>query len=310
MSVSGTPRSSLNRRWQISLRTHSTKTAIEGLLFVLPVVLGVLIFTYAPVAFSVYGSLTRWDAINPPEFIGLYNYQRLFSDYHFTNSVKNTFYFTLGSVPLAMLLGLGMAFLVNQKIRGVNLYRTAYFVPVVTSVIAVGIVWEWMFSAYFGPVNTLLGWFGINGPDWLHNTRWAMPAVIIVSAWQRAGYNMVLYLAGLQGIPRELYEAASIDGANSFQRATKITWPLLTPTTFFVLIISFIASFQVFGLIYVMTNGGPGTATAVYIYYLYQNAFQFFRMGYAQAMAWLLFLGIGLITLIQWKLQDRWVHYR
>ena len=292
------------------LRTHRTRIAIDGFFFVLPMVLGVLIFTYGPVLASIYGSLTRWDAINPPVFIGLYNYERLFNDHHFVNAVRNTVNFTLGSVPLSMLVGLIMAMLVNQKLRGVSIYRAAFFIPVVTSVVAVGIVWEWMFSSYFGPINTVLGLLGIAGPDWLYDASWAMYAVIIVYAWQRAGYNMIVLLAGLQGIPVEMYEAAAIDGASPMQKLFRITLPLLTPSIFFLLIMSFIASFQVFGLIYVMTGGGPGTATAVYIYYLYQNAFQFFRMGYAQAMAWLLFAGIGVITYAQWKLQKRWVHYQ
>jgi multiple sugar transport system permease protein len=179
----------------------------------------------------------------------------------------------------------------------------------VSNVVAVSVVWFWIYQPQYGVLNSLLAKVGIEGPAWLSSTTWAMPAVIMVSVWQGVGYPMIILLAGLQGIPHELYEAAKIDGASPWNQFWKITLPLLTPTLFFLFITQFISSFQVFGIIYVMTQGGPANETSVYIYYLYQTAFAFGKMGYASAMAWILFAIIGAVTFIQWKLQKRWVFY-
>jgi multiple sugar transport system permease protein len=199
--------------------------------------------------------------------------------------------------------------LCNRPSPGIALFRTAYFIPSVSSVVAVSVVWFWIYQPQNGVLNGLLAQIGIEGPAWLSSTTWAMPAVILVSVWQGIGYPMVILLAGLQAIPPNLYEAARIDGASSVNQFWKITIPLLTPTLFFLLITQFITSFQVFGIIFVMTQGGPANATSVYIYYLYQNAFAFGRMGYASAMAWILFAMIATFTFVQWKLQKRWVFY-
>ena len=285
--------------------------AIDGWLFITPVVVGTVLFSLVPVVFSLMVSFTEWDGLNAPVFNGLHNYALLLGkDRYFSQSVKNTLWFTFGSIPVSLALGLLLSLLVNQKIRGVGIYKTAYFAPVVTSSIAIAMVWAWIFAPDYGLLNTILAnVFGIMGPDWLNQSNTALFAVIIVQIWHTAGYNMVIYLAGLQGIPEHLYEAAKIDGASGWQQFRHITLPMLSPTTFFLLITSVISSFQVFNLIYVMTNGGPGYATSVYIYYLYQNAFSFFKMGYASAMAWLLFILIAAITLVQWQLSDRWVFY-
>jgi multiple sugar transport system permease protein len=192
---------------------------------------------------------------------------------------------------------------------GIALFRTAYFIPAVSNVVAISVVWFWVYQPQNGVLNTTLARVGLEGPAWLASTTWALPAVILVSVWQGVGYPMVILLAGLQGIPAELYEAAKLDGASPANQFRQITVPLLTPTLFFLLITQFIASFQVFGIIYVMTQGGPANATSVYIYYLYQNAFAFGRMGYASAMAWILFVLIATVTFVQWKLQKRWVFY-
>lgn len=284
---------------------------VDGWLFITPVVVGTVLFSLVPVVFSLVVSFTEWDGLNLPRFNGLHNYSLLIGkDRYFLQSVKNTLLFTLGSVPVSMAFGLLLSLLVNQKIRGIGVYKTAYFAPVVTSSIAIAMVWAWIFAPEYGLLNSLLAnVFGIRGPDWLNQSNTALLAVTMVQIWHTAGYNMVIYLAGLQGIPEHLYEVAKIDGASGWQQFWRITLPLLSPTTFFLLITSVISSFQVFNLIYVMTNGGPGYATSVYIYYLYQNAFSFFRMGYASAMAWLLFILIATITIVQWRLSNKWVFY-
>jgi multiple sugar transport system permease protein len=283
---------------------------LEGWFFIGPVILGVLAFQFVPIVISMYSSLTRWDGLQPPTFIGLANYgQLIFNDPFFRTTLFNTVYFTLGNIPFTMLLALGLAVLCNQKLPLTTLFRTAFFIPYVSNVVAVSIVWFWVFKPDNGILNSFLRLFGIAGPAWLTDLTWAMPAVILVSVWQGVGYPMIILLAGLQGIPEDYYDAAKVDGASILRRFRDITLPLLTPTLFFLLITQFIASFQVFGIIYVMTRGGPANATSVYIYYLYQNAFAFGKLGYASAMAWILFVLIATFTFIQWKLQKRWVFY-
>jgi multiple sugar transport system permease protein len=287
------------------LRRH-----VEGWLFIGPVIFGILAFQFVPILISIYASLTRWDGLTPPNFIGLANYgQLIFNDPFFHATLRNTLYFTAGNIPLTILLALGLATLCNQKLPGTTLFRTAYFVPYVSNVVAISIVWFWFYKPSNGVLNSMLSLVGISGPAWLSDLQWAMPAVILVSVWQGVGYPMVILLAGLQGISEQLYDAAKVDGATNWRRFRDITLPLLTPSLFFLLITQFIASFQVFGIIYVMTGGGPANATSVYIYYLYQNAFAFGKMGYASAMAWILFVLIATVTFIQWKLQRLWVFY-
>lgn len=279
-------------------------------MFIGPVILGILAFQLVPILVSIYASLTRWDGMNPPEFTGGDNYRRLVTeDDFFRETLQNTIYFTLGHIPLTIIFALALALLCNLNLPGISLFRTAYFIPAVSNVVAISVVWFWIYQPQTGVLNTALARIGIEGPEWLSSTTWAMPAVILVSVWQGVGYPMVILLAGLQGVPQELYEAAKIDGASHWNQFWKITIPLLTPTLFFLMITQFISSFQVFGIIYVMTQGGPANATSVYIYYLYQTAFSFGQMGYASAMAWILFAIIAMVTFIQWKLQKRWVFY-
>ncbi len=283
---------------------------LEGWCFIGPVMLGILAFQFVPILVSMYASLTTWDGMNAPAFTGLANYRRLLlEDAFFRETLRTTVLFTLGHIPLTIVFALGLALLCNLELPGIALFRTAYFIPAVSNVVAVSVVWFWIYQPQSGVLNTTLARVGLEGPAWLASTTWALPAVILVSVWQGVGYPMVILLAGLQGIPAELYEAARIDGASPGNQFRKITLPLLTPTLFFLLITQFIASFQVFGIIYVMTQGGPANATSVYIYYLYQNAFAFGRMGYASAMAWILFVLIATVTFVQWKLQKRWVFY-
>ncbi|SDS23883.1 carbohydrate ABC transporter permease [Microlunatus soli] len=286
------------------------RAALHGWLFIGPLVLGILAFQAAPVFVSLFTSFTNWDGVTTPKILGLANYRRMFAaDPQFWVTLRNTAVFVVGVIPLTVVVALLLAVLCNGRGRIWNgIFRTAYFTPYVTSIVAIGLVWTQFFTPS-GVLNQGLKIFGISGPSWLTDVHWAMPAVILVSAWQAIGYPMVILIAGLQAIPESLLEAARVDGANAAQRFFRVTLPLLTPQLFFVLITQIISSFQVFALIFVMTKGGPGTATNVYIYQLYQNAFTFGDLGYASAMAWFLFLIIGLITFVQWRLQRRWVFY-
>lgn len=293
---------------------QSRRRELTGLLFVLPVVLGTLILNVIPAAASLLLSFSEWDLLTPPRFIGLANFRELLTADPFAlGALRNTIFFVIGSVSLGMTLSLAMALLVNQPLRGIAIFRLAYYLPVVTSVVAVGLVWQWLLNSRLGLVNGMLAQVGVEGPAWLIEPGWAILAIIIASVWQLLGTNMMIFLAGLQNVPGDLYDAAKIDGAGAWRRLRDVTLPMLSPTTFFILITSIIGSFQVFGLVYVLTlaegAGGRSRVMDVWIYYLWQNAFSYFRMGYASAMAWLLFIVIGLLTLVQWRMATRWVFY-
>ena len=294
---------SWTRHWKV-------REALWGYLFLLPNILGFLAFNIFPLLFAIGMSFTRWDLISEPTFIGLGNYEKLFlEDESFRIAVKNTLFFTAMSVPAGTIISLLLANVLNQKIRGTTFYRTAYFLPVVSSSIAIALVWAWVFNPDFGLVNELLSTFGLPRLKWLASSTWALPAIVIVSVWRGIGPSTVIFLAGLQGIPEELYDAAKIDGANARQLFRHITIPMLSPTTFFVIVVSIIGSFQVFDLVFMMTQGGPGRATLVLVYYIYQHAFRWFGMGYAASIAFVLFIVIFILTLIQLRLSGRWVHY-
>jgi multiple sugar transport system permease protein len=272
--------------------------------------LGVLVFYLIPIGVSLYTSFTNWDGLTAHKIIGLDNYERiLLNDQVYRKVLGNTLYYVFGHIPLTILVALGLALLCHRAMRFVTWYRAAYFTPAITNVVAIGLVWTYFYMPQVGVLNGLLKLVGIEGPSWLADVRWAMPAVILLSVWQGAGYPMVILLAGLKGVPETFYDAAEIDGAGAWQRFRYVTLPLLTPIFFFLTITQFISSFQVFGSIFVLTHGGPANATNVYSYYVFQNAFQFSKMGYAAALAWLLFLIIGTITIVQWRLQKRWVFY-
>lgn len=290
--------------------TRSRWQRVEGLVYIAPVMLGILVFQFIPIVVSAYLSLTDWNGLNPAKFLGLDNYKEMFTgDPLFLETLRNTIIFTLVAIPMTTLLAFGLALLCNRRIRGLAAFRAAYFAPFITNIVAIGYIWYWIYRPDQGVLNSFLAVFGIHGPAWLSSPNLALLSVIIVSVWQGAGYPMVIFLAGLQGIPAELYESADLDGAGTWQRLIHVTIPLLTPSIFFVLITQFITSFQVFGVIYIMTQGGPGHATSVYIYYLYQVAFAFGKFGYAAAMAWLLFVVLAVVTYTQWRLQRRWVFY-
>ena len=288
-------------------RTRSSRRNVEGYLFLLPWLIGLVAFRLAPIVASAILSLMSWDILRPPHFIGLKNYGDLLHDPLFWTSLGNTLYFVAGSVPLVLILALSAALLLNRPLPGIGILRTVFYLPSVTTGVAVALLWTWMFEPQYGIIDTVLGWFHIPGPPWLGSTTWAMPAIILMSAWGLGG-TMVIFLAGLQGVPRHLYEAAALDGANAWRRFWNVTLPMLTPVIFFNLIIGVINSFQVFTQAYVMTGGGPANATLVYILYLYQQGFSFLHMGYASALAWILFVIVLGLTAIIFR-QSGWVYY-
>jgi len=277
--------------------------------FLTPSIIGFLAFTAFPVVASLGLSFVKWNLIRTPEFVGLDNYARALRDPMFWRVLKNTAVYTVGTVPTAMALSLALAIALNQKIRGVTLFRGLYYLPVVAPMVAVTMVWRWLYNSNFGMINYVLSLVNVPAVPWLTSMRWAMPSVIIMSVWKSLGSGMVIYLAGLQGIPQHLYDAAAVDGANAWQRFRHVTLPMLTTTTFFVMVTSIISSFQVFGQVFVLTRGGPANATATMVYYIFQNAFQSFRMGYASALSWLLFAAIFVFTLIQFGSQREQVYY-
>lgn len=288
----------------------------EGYLFLLPNISGFLIFTAFPVVAAFALSFFRWDLLTPPVYVGTQQFrQLLLDDPQFRRVLWNTAVFTFGTVPLRVVLSLLLAIVLNQRIQGITFYRTVYFLPVVSSLVAAALIWQWIFNGNFGLLNSFIwvmgDWLGIrlNPPDWLNSTMWAMPAVMVLNLWKNVGFTMVIYLAGLQAIPQELYEAAEVDGAGTWAKFRHITIPMVSPTTFFVLVMSLIWAFQVFEEPYIMTKGGPAFATTTVVYYVYLNAFRWFRMGKAAAVAWVLFAIIFVFTLIQVRYQRRWVHY-
>ena len=277
--------------------------------FLAPSLIPLLAFLVAPMLSSIGISFASWDLISPARWVGLANYRNLLHDEAFRSALLHTLYFVGGYLPLVFIGGLGVALALNQRLRRVGWLRTIYFLPVVTSWVVVALVWKWLLNPQFGVVNYLLGLVGIDGPGWWLDPHWAMPSIILASAWKDVGYVMVIFLAGLQAIPDEYYEAAAIDGAGRWSRFRHITLPLLSPATFMVIVISLINNFQVFDQVWVMTGGGPAGSTTVVVQQIVQNAFEYGRMGYASAMSWVLFAIILVITAVQLRLQKRWVVY-
>lgn len=277
-------------------------------LFIAPGVIIFSIFTFAAGAFAFYLTFHRWSIIEPNKpFVGLDNYRDLANDEQFRQSVLNTAYFTGGSVPITMALGLGIALLLNQPLRFRGVFRTMYFLPVVTPFIVSAILWKWLYNADDGLINYyLMKGHIIDQPLlWLSDQNLAMPAVIIMSIWAGVGFSMVIYLAGLQAIPEELYESAKLDGAGPFARLRYITWPMLRPTTLFLLVIGIISSLQVFTQIFIMTSGGPVNKTTTMLYYVYLWAFKYYDMGYAATLAFALFVMLLVVTVFQLRLFQR-----
>ena len=286
-----------------------SRRALVAAGFLAPGLLPLVLFTLGPMAASLIISLLRWDLLRPPRLKGLGNYAQLLGDPDFHAAVLHTLYFIVGYLPLAFVGGLAIALALNQRLRGVAIFRTIYFLPVVTSWVVVAFMWKWLLNPQSGIVNYALSFVGIHGPGWWTDPAWAMPSIILASAWKDLGFVMVILLAGLQAIPDDYYEAAAVDGAGRWARFWYITLPLLSPASFFVVVISLINSFQVFDQIWVMTGGGPVDSTSVVVLQIVRNAFSYGQVGYASAMSWVLFAGILLVTLVQLRLQRRWVTY-
>ncbi len=284
------------------------RPGLWALFFLAPSLVGFLLFTLGPVVASLVLSTTQWDLIGSPHFVGLRNYREILGDAVFGRVAVNTVAYSGGVVPLLLVVSLVLALALNRQFRGRTLYRTIFFMPVVSSTVAVAMVWRWIYAP-FGAINVGLTALGLPAVEWLTTTQWAMPSVIFMSVWQSMGYSMVIFLAGLQGIPQHLYDAAAVDGATGWRRFRYITLPLLSPTTFFVVVMAVITTFQVFGQVYILTGGGPAFATSTIVYYIYERAFLSLHMGYASALAWVLFAAIFGLTLAQIRLQRRWVTY-
>ena len=261
-------------------------------------------FIILPIIASFFISLLKWSLITPPEFVGIQNYIDLFKDEQFYIVLWNTFYYAVVTTIFGVIIPLFLATILNQKIKGAKFFKTAYFIPFITPMVVAAIVWGWIFDPNFGVMN----WLFHSNLKWLYDVNLAMPALILVSVWKNIGYNMVIFLAGLQNIPESLFEASKIDGATGFKQFKHVTLPLLSPTIFFVCLITTISAFQVFDLIFLMTEGGPENATNVLVYWVYKNAFEFFKLGKASAIAYVLFFIIFILSMVQWQLRKKWVY--
>ncbi|TDD70501.1 sugar ABC transporter permease [Jiangella aurantiaca] len=304
------PRQPKNRH-RNALRYGGNRLRYAGIvaLFLAPSLVPLTLFTLVPMVSSLWVSLHDWNLITPMEFVGLANYRELLSDGDTWAAFGHTLGYIAGYLPLVYVLGLAAALALNTALRGRNVFRAAYFLPVVTSWVVVALLWRWLLSPANGLVNHVLELVGVDGPGWWTDPAWAMPSVILASAWKDLGFVMIILLAGLQSIPGELYDAARVDGTSAWQRFRYVTLPLLSPSTFFVVVISLINGFQVFDQVYVMTGGGPAGATEVVVQQIYDLTFRYGRAGDASALSWLLFVVVLVVTIIQVRGQRRWVTY-
>lgn len=288
------------------------KTDLTGYTFILPNIIGVLLFTLFPMVFSLVISFTDWDytkGFGNWNFIGIRNFIEMWKDKWFTDSLINTVVFAVVVVPITVFLAIVLAVVIDRFCFGKLPMRLAMFMPYISNVVAVAIVWVMMYSPW-GPFTQLVKLFGVeNPPQWLGDSNWALPAIMLMTIWSNVGYAVMIYTSALQSLPQDVYEAADVDGAGEIRKFFRLTIPFLSPTTFFLVITTFISSFQVFAPIQIMTRGGPGTSTHVLVYYIYTSAFTFYRMGYASAMSWILFLILFAITIVQWRGQKKWVSY-
>jgi multiple sugar transport system permease protein len=279
--------------------------------FIAPTILGLAVLSAGPIIASFGISLTDWDLLSPAKFVGLDNFAALLADDRFLLALRNTVFFTVTSVPLGLILGLGLALALDQQIRGIAIIRTAYFLPVVTSTTAIALVWLWIYSPRGGLLNAALGTLGIPAQKWVSDPFWSMPSIVFMSVWQGLGVTVIILLAGLQGIPQQFYDAAAVDGAGRWARFRHVTLPLLTPTLFFTGILAFIGAFQVFDQVYVLARPGEPTKTTItLVYYIYEAGFDHFKMGLAAAASWILFLIVAVLTILYFRSQRRWVHYQ
>lgn len=285
------------------------REAVAGYLFISPWLIGFLVFIVGPMFFSLYISFTRWNIVGDPKWVGLANYQRIFvSDRDFRQALLVTFKYALIYLPLSTIVGLAMALALHAKLKGVGIFRTLFYLPYVVPGIAATLVWVWVLNGRFGLLNTVLGWVGITGPNWFGDPKTALYGIVMISLWGVGG-SAVIYLAGLQNIPDHLYEAALVDGASEWQKFRFITIPMLSPTIFYLLVIGLIGVFQTFTSSFVATGGGPLKSTFFYMLYIYNKAWESLRMGYASALAWILFAIIMLITILVFRSSALWVHY-
>ncbi|MFA9560344.1 carbohydrate ABC transporter permease [Evansella sp. AB-rgal1] len=289
--------------------TQRRKRALAGYTFIAPAYLLFVIFLFIPVIWAFYLSFTSYTIFTPGEFVGIGNYSRLVNDNSFRTALWNTTYYALMVIPLNISISLCLALLVNRKMKGMNFFRAAYYVPVVTSIIAASMIWMWLYDSNNGLINYVLIQLGFNPQSWLNDPNLALPALAFMRVWKGVGWNMVIFLAGLQSIPKTLYEAASIEGAGGWKSFWKITWPLLAPTTFFVFVMATISTFQTFGEIYAMTSGGPVGSTTTLVYLIFVYGFERYEMGYAAAIAFVLFFIIFVLTLINMFITQKKVNY-
>lgn len=300
-------------------RTNGISVALP---FLLPSLIGFLVFSIIPIIATLFISLTSWDGLSQltlvsdfkgfmdQYFVGLGNYQNIFSSPEIYQVLLNTLKFVVLYIPLMLVISLCVAGILNSKLPGIGFFRVVYYIPVITSWVAGSLIWRWVLNPQYGIMNSMLALIGIDGPTWLQSPEWAMPAIVLASVWKDMGYFGLMLLAGLQGINREYYEAASIDGASKIHQFFKITLPLLTPTLFFVIIISMINSFQIFPQVVIMTpDGGPGGSTMVMVERIYKYGFKYYQMGMASSISWVLFIIIMVLTFVQLKLQRKWVNY-
>lgn len=287
---------------------HRQREAIAGYLFILPWIVGFLALTLGPIIASLYFSFTNYQLVKPPVWTGLANYERLINDTLFWKSMRVTATYVAVSVPVGLVLSFGVALLMNQRVKGIGFWRTVFYLPNLIPLVASTMLWLWIFNPEYGLLNGALERIGINGPLWLQSQQWALPSLIIMNLWTVGGSTLI-YLAGLQGIPSDLYEAVEVDGGGAWAKLWAVTVPQMTPVIFYNLILGLIAGFQVFAQPLIMTGGGPRYSTMFVVLYLYQNAFSNFRMGYASAIAWALFLVILVLTVLLFWLSNRWVYY-
>lgn len=293
-----------NTKRKLSLKARDN---ITGYLFLLPNIIGFIIFSLIPVVTAFVLSFTNWDGMQETKFVGLKNFIDLFQHDSFKIALKNTVVYTIGSVPLTLIIALAIAILLNQKLKGVKIYRAVFFMPYISSAVAISYVWAALLNPTSGPINMMLQALGVaNPPQWLTSVDWAMFTVIMISVWKGFGYYTVIYLASLQGVPKHLEEAAMIDGANKWQIFKNVTVPQLRPVTFFCTIMAVMGSFKVFDQVYVLTAGGPGQATSTLVQYIYTQSFRNYRMGYGSAAAVVLFFIIFLVTVVQFRGQKKW----
>jgi multiple sugar transport system permease protein len=287
----------------------SQREAIWAYILISPWLIGFILFTAGPMVASLGLSLTHYDIVSSPQFVGLANYVKMFvGDPKFWHSLKVTLTYAIVAIPLGLVAGLALALLLNAKVPGIAVWRTVYYMPSVVSGVAVAILWGYIFNPRFGIIAWILSWFNIRSPGWLDSPDWALPALIVMSLWSVGG-GMIVYLSGLQGIPTVLYDAALVDGANSWQRFWRITLPLITPVIFYNLVTGIIGTFQYFTNAYIMTRGGPAEATLFYNLYLYNNAFRYQSMGYASALAWILLVIVLVLTMLVFRSSAAWVYY-